>query len=125
MPDEPIPVPGDFKFVPEHAEQIAHGCNLWAMLEYYINNSIWALADIEPAIGACMTSQMYTMNARLSALLALLKFRRADQKIIDKVNKFTANVRDAQEARNRVAHDVWLLDRNNPGTMGKLENHSR
>jgi hypothetical protein len=36
------------------------------------------------------------------------------------LNKFAANVRDAQEALNRVAHDMWLLDRVNPGTMGKL-----
>jgi hypothetical protein len=120
MTDKPATPQIALGFVPEYAGQIAHGCNLWAMLEYYINNSIWALADIEPAIGACMTSQMYTMNARLSALLALLKLRRADQKIIDKVNKFAANVRDAQDARNRLAHDMWLLDRNNPGTMGKL-----
>jgi hypothetical protein len=119
MADNPTS-PNAPRFIPEYAEQIAYGCNLWAMLEYYINNSIWALADIEPAIGACMTSQMYTMNSRLSALLALLKFRRVNQKIIDKVNKFAANVRDAQEARNRIAHDMWLIDRANPGTMGKL-----
>ena len=120
MTDNPPTPPRAPDFLLEYAEQIAHGCNLWAMLEYYINNSIWALADIEPAIGACMTSQMYTTNAKLSALLSLLKFRRANQKIVDQVNKFSANVRTAQEARNRIAHDMWLVDRNDPGIMGKL-----
>jgi hypothetical protein len=120
MTENPPTKPGDLAFVPAYADQIAHGCNLWASLEYYINSSIWALADVEPSIGACMTAQMYTTNAKLSALLALLKFRRADQNIIDKVNRFAANVRDAQEARNRVAHDMWLLDSANPGNMGKL-----
>jgi hypothetical protein len=87
MVDRPTITQGDFTFIAAYADQIAHGCNLWASLEYYINTSIWALADVEPAIGACMTAQMYTMNARLSALLALLKFRRADKKIIGRVNK--------------------------------------
>jgi hypothetical protein len=110
----------DFRFMPEYADQIAHANNNWTFLEYYVNSSIWALADVKPALGACMTSQIYTMNGRLSALLSLLKVRRASQKIIDKVNKFAANVRDAQDARNRTAHDMWLLDNYNPGKMGKL-----
>jgi hypothetical protein len=111
---------GSFRFIPEYATQIAHGGNHWTFLEYYINTSIWALANVSPALGACMTSQIYTMNARLSALIALLKLRQADQKLIAKVNKFAEHVRDAQDARNRIAHDMWLLDTHNPGKMGKM-----
>ena len=109
-----------FTFVPAYAELIAHAANRWAYLEYYINKSIWLLADCKPAIGACMTSQMYTLNAKLSALLSLLKLRKVDQVIIDKVNKFSSGSRDALEARNRTVHDLWLLDNLHPGQMGKL-----
>jgi hypothetical protein len=114
------PEPKEFHFIPEYANQIAHGGNHWAYLEYYINSSIWALANVAPALGACMTSQIFTLHARLNALLALLKFRKADAELITKVNKFAEQVRDAQEARNRMAHDLWLLDTFNPGTMGKM-----
>jgi hypothetical protein len=115
------PPSGDgFEFVPEYANLIAHANNHWNYLEYDVNASIWALANVSPAFGACMTSQIYTMHARLNALLSLLKIRKADERILKKVNRFAERVREVQEARNRTAHDIWLIDRLNPGKMGKL-----
>jgi hypothetical protein len=113
------PVKG-FKFLPAYAGLIADAANRWAYLEYYINSSIWLLAEVKPAIGACLTAQMHTLNAKLSALLSLLKLRKADQALIDKVNKFASSVRDALDARNRDVHDVWLNDNINKDKMGKL-----
>lgn len=115
--DQPIK---GFRFLAAYAELIADAANRWAYLEYYVNSSIWLLAEVKPAVGACMTSQMYTFNAKLSALLSLLKLRKANQPLIDKVNKFASNVRDALEARNRAVHDVWLNDNINTTQMGKL-----
>jgi hypothetical protein len=109
-----------FRFLPAYADLIAEGTNRWSYLEYYLNSSIWLLTGDAPAVGACQTSQMYTANAKLSALLSLLKLRKADQVLIDRVNKFASNFRDALEARNRIDHDVWLNDTNNPDQMAKL-----
>jgi|HubBroStandDraft_6_1064221.scaffolds.fasta_scaffold606253_1 hypothetical protein len=103
-----------------YAAAIADGANRWAYLEYYINKAIWELAGVKPALGACLTSQMYTLNAKLNALLALLKLRKADSAILTSVNKFAASVRDALEARNRIVHDVWMNNNFHPDVMGKM-----
>jgi hypothetical protein len=108
------------RWPPTYAEKIAEAANRFAYLEYIVNSTIWLVADVRPAIGACLTSQMYTMNAKLSALLSLLKLRGADKKIIDALNKFSSNVRDAADARNRVAHDLWMHDDADHSKMGKL-----
>jgi hypothetical protein len=119
--DEPSDQPKrEFRWITSYAQQIADAANRWAYLEYYINKSIWALADVKPAIGACMTSQMYTLNAKLSALLSLLKLRKASEELIVRVNRFSSGVRDALDARNRLVHDIWLTDELNKSEMGKL-----
>ena len=83
---------------------------VWAETEFEINSSIWALAGVGPTIGACMTSQIYSFDARMKALLSLLKLRQAQQKLIDSANKFSANLRTPLELRNRAIHDCWLWD---------------
>jgi len=54
-----------------------------------------------------MTSQIFTIDGRLRALLALLKVRQADQTIVKKVNKFVEYIRGPSEIRNRTIHDPW------------------
>jgi hypothetical protein len=109
-----------FVFIPEYADCIARMSSSWARLEYDINASIWLLADMRPALGACVTSQIYTINGRLSALLSLAKLRGLDAKILKKINKFCEEVRAGQTIRNRVMHDMWLLDKSHPEQMGQL-----
>lgn len=110
----------EFAFVPEFADCIARIASLWARLEYDIDVCIWALADIRPALGACITAQIYTTNGRISALLALADVRNLDPRIIGKVNKFASAYRDALDARNRTIHDLWLKDQRQPENMGRL-----
>src|SRR6266852_2712289 len=109
-----------FNFVGDYADCIAHAANNWSWMEYELLTVLWFLADVSPALGACLTSQIYTFNAKLDALLALMKLRKVPSEIIDSVNKFASDSRSAQEARNRFAHDVWLNDNENPQTLGKL-----
>jgi len=111
----------DFEWVPGYAECVGHAANSWAHVEYYINSSIWRLAGVSPAPGACMTAQIVSLFGRLSALLALLKLRRADQKLIDMVNKFAESSRGPNELRNRIVHDIWLIDNMNAAHMGQLK----
>jgi hypothetical protein len=116
-PDQSAPsiTPSEvFNFLPAYTHRIAHAANRWAYMEYYFNS------DTKPAVGACLTSQMYTLNSKLNALLSLLKLRKADQTLIDMVNKFAAQSRDALEARNRLVHDIWLNDNYAPDQMGKM-----
>ena len=99
-------LPG-FEFPGEYAQCIAQIISNWAALEYNINLSIWHLAGVYPAIGACITEQIFTLDARIKALLALLKLRRAPDGLITRLNKFAERVRKPQEVRNRVVHDTW------------------
>ena len=61
--------PREFKFPAEFAAAIAEVTSYWAALEYNIDMSIWHLAGVYPAIGACITTQIYTLDGRLKALV--------------------------------------------------------
>ena len=111
----------NFRFIPKYADCIASIANTSATIEYYVNHSIWIVAKVEAPSGACITAQIYTLQGRLSALLALLKMHRAPDKIIKRVNKFTEAVRGPSENRNRVIHDIWLMDNRDPTSMGRME----
>src|SRR5271168_909763 len=88
-----------FSFIPEYADCIARVATVWARLEYDVSVSIWALADVRPAIGACLTSQIFTLRSKLDALIALAKLRKVNAAIIKKINKFADDVRGGQEIR--------------------------
>ena len=121
MSDDQQQAQEEFHFPPEYADCIAHVAANWSGLEYMVNASIWELADVRPSLGACLTSQIGSLNARLSALLALMKLRSVDQKLVTRVNKFCATVREPNELRNRIIHDQWVNDRHNLGSMGRIE----
>jgi len=102
--DKPYP---RFDFPDDYAQGIAKIISFWAALEYNINMSIWHLAGIYPAIGACITEQIYTLDGRVKALSALLKLRRAPAALIRRVSKFSEKSRKAQDIRNKIAHHTW------------------
>lgn len=117
--DKPHPHQG-FIFPPEFAACIGDVISCWAALDYNANMSIWHLAGVYPAIGACMTMQIFTLEGRLKALIALLRLRRAPDDLVRRVNKFRANVRKPQEIRNRITHDCWFKNPVND-RMSQLE----
>ncbi len=96
-----------FEFPDDYAQGIAKIISFWSALEYNINLSIWHLAGIYPAIGACITEQIYTLDGRTKALLALLKLRRAPDELVRRVNKFGEKSRKASDIRNKIAHHTW------------------
>jgi hypothetical protein len=99
-----------FDFPDDYAQCIAKITSYWAALEYNINMSIWHLAGVYPAIGACITEQIFTLDGRMKALLALLKLRRVPDGLVRRVNKFSEKSRKAQDIRNRVTHQTWYQD---------------
>jgi hypothetical protein len=56
-----------------------------------------------------VTSQIYTLQGRLSAVLALAKLRRVDQDIIDRLNRFSDGIRQGQDQRNRIIHNLSMM----------------
>jgi hypothetical protein len=117
-PDQPTN--WKFSFIPEFADCIARIASCWARLEYDMNASIWSLAETRPAYGACITSQIYTTQGRLNAILALGKLRKLDNRLMKRLNKFSDKIRIGQDVRNRTLHDIWLQDRLSSATMGHL-----
>ena len=109
-----------FRFVPEYAKCIADVVNNWAWVELEIHTILFKLADLHPGIGACLTAQIYTFPAKMAAVVALLRYRQAPERLIKTANKFSGDSRAALEIRNRFAHDVWLNDNQDPSMMGKL-----
>lgn len=81
----------------------------WGALEFQVNEAIWSLAGVYPALGACITAQIFTLDSRLNALLSLLKARQADAKLIERVNKFKERARGPADRRNRNIHDPWTV----------------
>jgi len=77
----------------------------WAALEYAISQLIWKLADVHPAYGACITSQIYAVNGRMKAIVSLMAVRGFDEMIIKKMNVLSHKISGASETRNRVLHD--------------------
>ncbi|WP_342361045.1 hypothetical protein [Terrarubrum flagellatum] len=113
--------PPPFKWAPGFADAIANIANRWAHLEFYINYSIWLLAGLDAQRGACLTSQMYTLQAKLSAMKSLLEFADAPKELVTRVNKFAESIRGPQEMRNRALHDMWLMDNEDAAKMARLE----
>ncbi len=111
----------EFHFPGEFADCIANVAANWSALEYLINATIWELADVRHSLGACMTAQITSLHGRLSALLALMKLRQANARLLKKVNRFSEHVHEPQELRNRIIHDQWVLDRFIPQQMGRIE----
>ncbi|HEV7911221.1 MAG TPA: hypothetical protein VGP28_09090 [Methylocella sp.] len=109
-----------FKFASEFDKQIAEITACWSCLEYYISMSIWHLAAVYPAIGACITSQIYTLDGRLKALVSLLVLRKAPAELQARVNKFSERVRGPSEIRNRLIHDQWFTSQA-PAEMKQME----
>jgi hypothetical protein len=109
-----------FTFPAEFAAAIADIVSFWAALEYNINMSIWHLAGVYPAIGACITTQIYTLDGRMKALQAIAKLRKVDKTLIDKINKFHESTRAPLELRNRIIHDCWFRSQDG-NNMSQLE----
>jgi hypothetical protein len=122
MPDTDNPA---VQFLPAYADCIAQAANHWAWVELEVHWMLWALMEVHPTVGACLTSQVYTFTAKLDALMALMKLRSVPETFIKKVTKFAERSRSALDARNRFVHDVWLTDNWNSAAMGRTSMSAR
>jgi hypothetical protein len=103
---------------PEFYELIGRIACDWAALEMKINDCIWALSGSPYVSGACVTSQIYTIDGRIKALVALLRLKGAAE-LVEKTNIYHAHVlRNALVIRNRVVHDIWFS--NDSGAANQL-----
>ena len=90
-------------------EAIGHVAHHWSVLEYEINQMIWALAGLNPADGACITAQIASVLPRLRALIALADQHGASPELLQDLNKFSGRADAAARQRNRILHDPWFF----------------
>jgi hypothetical protein len=100
-------------FLAEHLKEyhleIGRIASVWAMLEFRMDQLIWHLINIEQTLGACLTTQFNGTAPRLRAIKSIIEFRGSIPGLITKLNKFTGDIIEPQEARNRAVHDPWFV----------------
>lgn len=113
-----------------HYEAVGRVASAWALFEFHVNQLIWTMSATDDERGACVTSQIYSINARMKALLSLvnLEYEAMPEEIqkgtdswaidmgghtfpnlIDRLKKFASRrVEGLSEQRNRIIHDTWM-----------------
>jgi hypothetical protein len=94
----------------EHLASIGLVATNWAALETLVSSAIWQIGEIPDEIGACVTSQIYTLDGKIKALVSLLRVRGGLDRVVGDLNAFHSKAQGASEKRNRVVHDPWVAD---------------
>jgi hypothetical protein len=86
----------------------------WSHVEHTLDLVIWALANVQPEAGACITSQLMGAYNRFKAIIALLKLHeRNTQKKTEELTKKAIELSQKANApgdqRNRSIHDPWYV----------------
>lgn len=107
-PDDPEDIAS---FIPgDRLAAIGRIANAWAALEFAVDQTSWQLAGVPHMVGACLTAQMFAMQPKFRALVALAELRGLSQSTINKLNQFNAKrISGLQESRNRSVHDTRMI----------------
>ncbi len=100
-------------FITEHLKEfyseIGRIASVWAMLEFRMDQLIWHLIGVEQTLGACATTQLNGTAPRLRTIKAIIEYRGSSPELTKKLNKFSGDIIEPQEARNRAVHDPWFV----------------
>jgi hypothetical protein len=92
--------------IPEaHYAAIGRVVDAWAELEFEIDQFIWHLTQTPQALAACVTAQIISIYLRMQALVSLVNLYMRDEELIKELNKFSGDVGQLAEKRNRIIHD--------------------
>ena len=83
----------------------------WSHLEHILDMMIWDLADIPGHVGACITSQIMGSYSRFKCIVTLSYKARLSPALIKRVETLMQQSAETQEARNRIVHDPWYLEK--------------
>ena len=87
---------------------------MWAVLEFIINEAIWALQNVDAGAGACVTAQIIGPAPRMRALIALLDYRASSPKneketrLFEEFNKLYERIDKLGRQRNQIVHHQLL-----------------
>ena len=103
-----------------HFAAIGRLAETWAQLEFAIDMAIWGLAGVPQALGACITSQMYSVNSRMRAFRSLAVALGASKGSIKKIGKLQGTLGNLQTIRNRAVHDP-RMENTTTGDLDRLQ----
>ncbi|MGZ3274638.1 MAG: hypothetical protein ACXU82_16180 [Caulobacteraceae bacterium] len=100
-------------FIPaEHLAAVGRIANAWAAFEFSIDSATWRLAKVPDMVGACMTAQMFSAQAKFKAFLALAELYGVSDATLKAFRAFNeGEVSGLQEKRNRAVHDYRLINK--------------
>lgn len=96
----------------DHYSAIGRVAASWAALEAMVCSAIWQIGEIPDDIGACVTSQIFTFDGKIKALISILEAREDLDNTISELNKFHEDARNIAAFRSRTLHDSWIHDLN-------------
>jgi hypothetical protein len=76
----------------------------WAKFEHWIDQAIWALANVHDREGACITSQINSIHGKFRALQALMIEAQRPEGIRRKVASMSGEAAEVVQVRNKFAH---------------------
>ena len=94
--------------------QVGRIAHLWAMLEHMLDDMIWSLSNLDKDIGACITSQIYSVQYRIQAISAICRFKGASKETLDLLNSLDREARSLVVDRNIAVHNpiAWSTTQN-------------
>jgi hypothetical protein len=97
----------------------------WAQFEFHIDRTIWQLASLNDAAGACLTAQFIGVHPRFRALSSLMRLHGVqDGELTKELASIEGTSQSIADDRNRMIHDPWMYqvtnDRSIPTKHGKL-----
>jgi hypothetical protein len=81
----------------------------WAHIEHILDLTIWKLAEIPNARGACITSQILGINPRCKAI-ASLGANRLSPNLLKEFRKLANDSFVVSDLRARIVHDPWYME---------------
>ena len=101
--DEPSPIPSS----DEYMLRIGKVTSAWSDLEYVVDNTIWALSDVDEIVGGCVTANLTSIHLKLRSLYALLDLRGASAATLKLLKSYQNRISGTAEKRNVVVHHPW------------------
>lgn len=101
-----MPLPPDH---PMHS-LVGQIASKWALVENFLDRTIWQLAKLDEATGACLTAQITGSHARLIAIYALCLHQKKSDKILKQIRELQFKFKGVQDRRNRILHDAWYVE---------------
>lgn len=89
-----------------HLRAIGNVAVQWSILEYHMEQAIWALGSLATLNGRALTAQMGN-KMRRDVIESLANEFIVDEALRDRLDKILSNVKELGGERNRVVHALW------------------